>query len=88
MSELVGPPRDGVTELEIEGEVSLFVSATNRVVVLNETASAVWNLCDGTRTADEIVQQLAQDFTVTAGAITPDVEAALRDLRSAGVLSD
>ena len=47
------------------------------VVVLNETAAAVLNLCDGNRSVDGIVDALGADYE---GVEAADVEDLLRDL--------
>jgi pyrroloquinoline quinone biosynthesis protein D len=47
------------------------------VVVLNETAAAVLNLCDGDRTVDGIVDALGADYD---GVEAADVEELLRGL--------
>jgi pyrroloquinoline quinone biosynthesis protein D len=47
------------------------------VVVLNETAAAVLNLCDGRRTLDGIVTALGDEYD---GVEVADVEDLLRDL--------
>jgi pyrroloquinoline quinone biosynthesis protein D len=47
------------------------------VVVLNETAAAVLNLCDGARSVDGIVDALGADYE---GVEAADVEDLLRDL--------
>ena len=47
------------------------------VVVLNETAAAVLNLCDGARSVDGIVDALGVDYE---GVEVADVEDLLRDL--------
>ena len=47
------------------------------VVVLNETAAAVLNLCDGRRSVDGIVTALGEEYD---GVEVADVEDLLRDL--------
>jgi pyrroloquinoline quinone biosynthesis protein D len=47
------------------------------VVVLNETAAAVLNLCDGQRSVDGIVTALGEEYD---GVEVADVEDLLRDL--------
>jgi pyrroloquinoline quinone biosynthesis protein D len=43
------------------------------VVVLNETAAAVLNLCDGRRSVDGIVDALAADYDDVAAADVADL---------------
>jgi hypothetical protein len=39
--------------------------------VLNPTAWAGWELCDGRRTADQVVSELAARYQVDASTVTP-----------------
>ena len=59
-----------------------------RVIVLNQTASDVWTLCDGTSTLPEVVATLARAYGVEAAAIRADVEATVARFRAEGFLPD
>ena len=82
----VGPPTPNVLETELDGEVSLYNPAQEEVTVLNGTASAVWYLCDGTFSADEIVELLAKSYSVDVEEIRSDVEQTIAMLSEAGLL--
>jgi hypothetical protein len=82
----VGPPREGVTEVEVDGSACLFSPAAGGVVLLNQTASDVWYLCDGDLTADEITDRLAAAYRVPAESIAGDVDAAIRSFTESGLL--
>ena len=73
---------------ELDGRVSLFDPATDEVLVLNETASEVWRLADGTLTIDGIVGRLAPIFDVAADEIRPEVASLVEDLRTRGLLPE
>jgi PqqD family protein of HPr-rel-A system len=83
---LLGPPRPTVQALELDGDISLYDSATTQAVVLNATASAVWRLLDGTRDAAAVVAALAARYGVAAGEIRADVERTLAELAETGML--
>jgi Coenzyme PQQ synthesis protein D (PqqD) len=83
---LLGPPRPTVQALELDGDISLYDSATARAVVLNATASAVWRLLDGTRDAAAVVAALSAEYGVAADAIRADVERTLAELAATGML--
>jgi pyrroloquinoline quinone biosynthesis protein D len=51
------------------------------VVVLNETAAAVLNLCDGRRTLDGIVTALADEYDDVEAADVEDLLRGLADQR-------
>ena len=86
MSGLVGPPRQQIIETEIGAEISLYDPSSERVLVLNTTASDVWRLADGTHTVEDIVGLLAQSYQVQAETIAGDVESAVDRLRDEGML--
>jgi hypothetical protein len=81
-----GPPRPGVRALELDGDISLYDSATSQAVVLNGTASAVWRLLDGRRSTAEVITALAAEYRIDAGLIGPDVERTIAELTTAGLL--
>jgi len=75
-----------VRDLEVDGDISLYDRASQRALLLNSTASAIWRLADGTYTLDELVDRLAAAYQVWPAAIRADVERTLRDLAGAGFL--
>jgi len=82
----VGPPKPSVLETEMDGDISLYDPASERVTVLNATASDVWRLVDGERSAADITGLLASAYGVAPGSIADDVSAALRSFEEAGLL--
>lgn len=83
----VGPPRPTVQALELDGDISLYDSATSQALVLNATASDVWRLLDGEHTVDEIVELLATAYLVSSALIRPDVVRIVGELTAAGLLA-
>jgi hypothetical protein len=83
----VGPPLDGVTEVEVDGQACLFSPVTNQVLLLNQTASDVWYLCDGTMTLAAVVQRLADVYDVPPNRLRADVRSAVESFVDAGLLS-
>lgn len=47
---------------EIGNEAFLYDPQQGHIHVLNTTAICVWNLCDGTHTVQEIVDQLCETY--------------------------
>ncbi len=84
----MGPPAPQIIETEIDDDVSLYDARTERVVVLNSTASDIWRLADGEHTLDEIVELLANAYSTTPNAIQADVEQTVQSLIDDGLLSD
>ncbi|HEX3002989.1 MAG TPA: PqqD family protein [Angustibacter sp.] len=84
---VVGPRAEGVTELELDGQVCLYSPAGAQVLILNATASDVWHLADGQQTVDDIVQTLARAYRVTAAEVRDDVLQTLAQFQRAGVIA-
>lgn len=84
---LVSPPADTVREVDVDGCLSLYRRDVDRVLVLNETASDVWRLADGTLHDDEIVALLATAYGVTGEVIEGEVRATLARLVQEGFLT-
>lgn len=82
----IGPPSDDVHEEVAEREIILYREANDMVVTLNETGSAVWTLCDGTRTLGTLIDDVAEAYRVGAGDVAGDVTALVAELQEAGFL--
>jgi urease gamma subunit len=85
---LVGPARQGLSVVEIDGCVSIFNPATQRAVILNITATMVWHLSDGTRDADTIAAELAARFGLEPDRVQADVAAAIDRMRIEQLFDD
>lgn len=57
-----------------------------RGVQLNDGARAIVRLCDGTRTVEEIVDKLAEDWSAPRETLQRDVDALLARLAARGLL--
>jgi pyrroloquinoline quinone biosynthesis protein D len=67
------------------GEVTLLYP--EGVLLLNRTAAAVVELCDGSRTLREVVDALGSRYTAPAEAVLGDVADYVRDLRGRGLVT-
>jgi hypothetical protein len=70
----------------IDNELLLFHPAQAKILYCNETASLIWQLCDGQRTPQEITHLLAAAFPEAADTIADDVEATLRQFLQHGAI--
>ena len=77
----------GVSETSVGDDVVLFDAQTLQSFALNPTAAAVWARCDGVRTVEAIVADLADSYAAPPAQIERDVVAVLERLREQGVLS-
>lgn len=87
MAGLVGPALPGVTEVDIDGIITVYAPATAQVLVLNETASQVWRLADGHRDVTDLTADLAELYDTTSDAIATDVRAAVHSFVDAGLIA-
>jgi hypothetical protein len=70
-----------------DGEVVVSLPGGARALILNAVGDAVLELCDGSRTAQDIATFLGETLTVPAGAdVVRDVTAVLDELIRAGVV--
>ena len=80
--------RDALATLEAGGDPSregtLLVVERGRITELNILGGEIWKLCDGSRDAGAIVDELLQRFDVTREELARDVLAFLADLLARG----
>jgi hypothetical protein len=70
-----------------DGEVVVSLRGGERALILNAVGDAVLDLCDGSRTIDEIAAFVRENMTVPAGAdVSRDVRAVVDELVRAGVV--
>jgi hypothetical protein len=71
---------------EIDGELLIYHPTATNVVYCNQTASLIWQLCDGTHTATEISTLLSEAYPEAATSIPADVDSTLRTLTQEQVI--
>lgn len=69
---------DGFYIEEIDGEVLLYSPTTNCSIYLNSSASAVWHLCTGAYSGQEIIDILEETYSDQPNSIADDVIATLK----------
>ncbi len=78
--------RDTLAAEEIEEDLLLYDPDRDLVHLLNVTALAIWELCDGTRTTQEIARELEKLVSSGDHDIGKDVERTLGELREKGLI--
>ena len=63
---------------EVDGELLLYHPGSTEILYCNKTASLIWQLCDGTRSGEEIKASLKEAFPEAADSIGDDVEETLK----------
>ena len=70
-----------------DGEVVVSVAGGDTALILNSVADAVLELCDGSRTVEEIAQFVRNTVTVPSEAdVVHDIAAVVDQLARAGVI--
>lgn len=67
---------------------AVYEPETDSVHVLNETARAIWELCDGNTSAEEMAQAIAELTEIELDQAQRDVEQALGQLEALRLVSD
>ena len=57
----------------MDGETVLYEESSKKMIYLNESATVVFQLCDGQRTVREIIEVLASAYPEVSGSIGHDV---------------
>ena len=71
----------------IEGEAVILSLDTKAFRGLNPVGSRVWELIDGRRSVDEIVEAIAREFDVAPERAAEDVRAFVRALLDRGLVT-
>ena len=78
----------GIEERVAGNDLVLYDASAGRLHVLNLTAAAVWRLCDGSKTIDDIVQKVEVEFAFSSGdQPRSDITGLLGNLRDQGLIS-
>lgn len=79
--------RDDVLAAHLEGEAVLLDLETKRYYRLNATAARIWKGLEQSLEPPQIVNALVAEFTVDAATARTEVERALADLRTRGLVT-
>ncbi len=71
---------------DMDGETLLYRLGAHKAIHLNETASVIWKMCDGTRSVLALVDELTQAFPDAGSSLASDVQEALSMLEDEGAL--
>ena len=79
--------RDDVLAAHLEGEAVLLDLETKRYYRLNPTAARIWKGLEQSLEPPQIVAALVDEFAVDAATARAEVERALADLRTRGLVT-
>ena len=80
-------PRRGYHLEELDGESVVFGRTSSKSFFMNESASAVWKLCDGSRSVQDITHILEEAFPESKSEIASDVLQIVDMLVAEGLLA-
>lgn len=70
----------------IDNELLLYHPAETKVMYCNESASLIWQLCDGQHTVQEIIDLLIEAYPTAAGDIANDVQETVQQFLDHGAI--
>ena len=78
--------RSGIQVHSEDGSHTLHDPARGTVCVVNDTALAVWELCDGATATEEMAASICMVFDAAPDLVLADLEGTLATLTEAGLL--
>lgn len=78
--DLYPTPHPQVAGRVIEGEAVIILSESNLVNVYNTVGSRVWELCDGSRSVNEVIDLIVTEYNVDRTRAQQDVVAFIEQL--------
>lgn len=84
---VVPVPVDGFQIETMDGEIVLLHPSRSIIIHGNQTGALIWQLCDGARTVEEIVELLGAAYPEARENIEEDVPAAIQTLIDRGALT-
>ena len=87
MAELIKPLRKQEYHLEkMDNELLLFNPQDRVVLYLNESASVIWQLCDGQHTVQQIADLIAEAYPEAVPTILSDVQETVAMFKDKGAV--
>ena len=71
---------------EMDGENLLYRLGAHKAIHLNESATVIWKLCDGSRNLQDIIDVLKGEYPGSEAAVETDVSEAIELLVREGAL--
>ncbi len=71
----------------IEGQAVIMTMEDNTLHTLNNVGSKMWELCNGQRTIEEIIQAIQDEYTISREEAKADCESFIHELCIKGILT-
>jgi hypothetical protein len=85
-TETVLRPSEAVKYRDLGDEFLFYDSRGDRLHVLNTSARAIFLLCDGTRTLEQVVDAFASQYEIDDGTARTDTQQIIDELMKLGIL--
>ena len=79
--------RAGVSAVELDDNVAVYDDVGQLLILLNTSAAAVWERCDGRTTIDDMVRALAEEHGAHVEDIAEDVRRTVVKLSELGLVA-
>lgn len=80
--------REDLVFRQIDHELVVYDPLADRICLLNHSATAVLELCDGTRTPAEVAAEIRAAFSLDSETARGEVERVLAELASHGLFRE
>ncbi|HEY9078014.1 MAG TPA: PqqD family protein [Anaerolineaceae bacterium] len=89
MNPLSKPMRKPEFRLElVDEDILLYDPAGEKILNFNQTATLIWQLCDGTRTVEDMIDLLQKAYPEAADMINDDVQSTLQEFEVNGCIQE
>ncbi len=80
--------REDAAAVQLDDNVALYDDVGQLLIMLNSSAAAIWECCDGTTTVDDMVRELTAAHPDDADVIGEDVRLTVRKFVELGLVAD
>ena len=80
--------RAGTSAVELDDNLALYDDVGQLLIVLKRTAAAVWDLCDGSASVDDMARWLSKAHDAEPEVVGEDVRQTVRKLAELGLVED
>jgi hypothetical protein len=79
--------RAGASAVELDDNLAVYDDVGQLLILLNSSAAAIWERCDGRTTVDDLVRALAVAHRADADDIAEDVQRTVAKLAELGLVA-
>jgi hypothetical protein len=76
-----------IKERNVGNEIMLYDLTGKTIHVLNDTASFIWNFCDGNHTVSDMAKNASELFNIPVEQAIPDIEECLENFKKLNIIS-